>query len=89
MLIIPIGLSIISIPYNLLRILYVIHSYVVTSICMIISYNKPGHLLKNVIFTYRSHLRCFVIQAFLLLCELCYLFIYSTIPLFHKEFLFL
>jgi hypothetical protein len=39
----------ISMPLNnLLRILYVIHSKImtVTSICMIISYNKPGHLLK-------------------------------------------
>jgi len=38
----------ISIPYNLLRILYVIHRpSAVTGICMIISYNKPGHLLKR------------------------------------------
>ena len=36
--------------YNLLRILYVVRALgMATGICMIISYNKPGHLLTDVV----------------------------------------
>ena len=36
--------------YNLLRILYVVRTLgMATGICMIISYNKPGHLLTDVV----------------------------------------
>lgn len=50
MLIIPLGLSIFQYPYNLLRILYVIHSRrVFTGICVILSYNTTGHLLTDVV----------------------------------------
>ncbi len=48
---------------NLLRILYVIRANgVFTSISMILSYYKPGHLLKKCDPNLRiGHLHCFVI----------------------------
>lgn len=54
---------------NLLRILYVIRANdVFTSISMILSYYKPGHLLKKCDPNLRiGHLHCFVIQVLVVL----------------------